>query len=315
MNNIIELIHKYNNIAIISHVAPDGDTVGASVALKLALDSLGKNAALFCDDPIPGAYGFMTRFGMHSATLPDMPFHLAIAVDCADRKRLGRCSAILDRAADSANIDHHYSNVGYADYNYIDAEASSCSEIMVDFIRALGVSIGEEIATCLYAGIAYDTGNFAYSNTSSGALCKAAYLLERGVNVVRVVNALFKSRTLANMRILKTCIDNASFYPSLVLTSLTLEEMARYHAQPSDCDSIVDFMRDLEGIEIAAFVREMQEGKYKISLRSKYYADVAKVAGTYGGGGHIMASGCVAFGTQQDVLEALMPKLQAALQK
>ncbi|MGI6168554.1 MAG: DHH family phosphoesterase [Christensenellales bacterium] len=313
MNNIIDLIHRYNNIAIISHVAPDGDTVGASVALKIALDSLGKNADLFCDDPIPATYGFMTKHGSHSASLPDMPYHLAIAVDCADRKRMGRCSEILDRAADNANIDHHYSNIGYADYNYIDPNASSASEIMVDFIQKLGVEISQEIATCLYAGIAYDTGNFAYSNTGFGALSKAAFLLKRGVNVVEVVNQLFKSRTIANMRMLKICIDNARFYPSMVVTSLSLEEMGRYGAQPSDCDSIVDFMRDLEGVEIAAFVREMQAGRYKISLRSKYYADVAAVAGTFGGGGHIMASGCVAFGSLEQVLEELLPRLEAAL--
>ena len=313
MKKIVEQLLKAEDIAIISHIAPDGDTVGSSVALGVALSRLGKSVALFCDDPIPHTYENITALMPYSTKLPDKPFSLAIAVDCADIKRVGRAMTLMEQAGVTCNLDHHRSNPGFAQYNYIDGEASSASELMVEVVELLGVALDEKLALCLYSGISSDTGNFAYTNTTPKSMRTAARLLETGIDVFDINSRLFRSKTLENVWLLQKTINNMEVRGKFVISHLSLEDLEACHGTPADCDSLVDYLRDIENIEVAVLVRQMTPERCKLSMRSKYLVDMAALAQSFGGGGHLRAAGCSIPGSIEHAKAEIIRAVEAVL--
>ncbi len=293
MGAFIEALKEHDSFSILTHVSPDGDTLGSALAVRLLLKELGKTAEVICEEPVPHIYEFLP--GAQSVVLPSEAkgCKVVIACDCADKQRFKKCEAIFENASLTLAIDHHFTNKGYADINVIRADASAVCEIVFDLYHAMGVKIGEDAAVCIYTGIVTDTGNLTYSNTSPRAIRMVADLLAEGLNITEVNRLIYRTVPYVKTRIQGHVLSNMKLMEDgrIGLATLTIGEMDSYGATNEDCEGLVDSVRDVESVKVAVFIREGRDGTFKVSLRSKECADVGRIAGKYGGGGHPAAAG------------------------
>ncbi|HOV69206.1 MAG TPA: bifunctional oligoribonuclease/PAP phosphatase NrnA [Clostridia bacterium] len=290
-SEIIRLLSKAESVTLISHVNPDGDALGSAAALKLALENLGKKVYWFCDGVIPRNYSIIP--GIESLMKPDSE-HCAgvcVAVDSADIGRCGSARAIFEKAEETINIDHHVSNTLYARHNHV-VGASSTGEIMYRLITALGVKIDEPIAKALYIAISTDTGGFSYSNTTPETLRIVANLLECGMDSADISDKLYRCRTYAKTRLIAAALNNLVIRGDIAYIKLAFADYIGSGAQEADTEGLVDYAREIEGMQVGFLARETENGEVKVSLRSNGDIDVCVVAARFGGGGHKQAAGC-----------------------
>lgn len=293
LNNAVRFIRAHNDILLVAHVSPDGDTLGSCLALYAALLQLGKEVQIACADPVPKIYRFLPNSEQVRALEDVRQADSLICVDCADVARAGRCAVLFDNAEFTLNIDHHGTNDHYADENYVQ-KAGATGELVFGVLMNLKVNITKDIAACLYAAITTDTGNFAYSNTTPDTLRIAAELLETGIDLPYLNRMLFRTVPQHKMRLHGLAIMKTELYEHgrIGISTLTREDMASCGAAGEDTEGVIDNVRDIDTVEIAALLREDDDGQIRVSLRGKSSADVAKIAVLYGGGGHKLAAGC-----------------------
>ncbi len=315
---LADWICQKDGFTLVAHISPDGDTLGSNLALCCALQAMGKQAQVVCDQPVPYIYAFLP--GAKSIALTQQArqdYHHIIAVDCADQQRMGEAQALIKVAGDTANIDHHGTNIGYAAYNLVDPQAAATSELIFALCNALQVPLDEKIATCLYTALVTDTGNFAYSSTTARTLRVAAALLETGIDIADINRRIFRTVPLSKTRLLGRALCTMELYAqgALGISCVSRQDMQDCGATSEDVEGIIDNIRDVEGVEIAMLLRESSMGNsIKISLRSKEYADVSQIACRFGGGGHIHAAGCTLEGnTLKQAKSLLLEASQAAL--
>ena len=307
---IINEINKAESIVISVHVNMDGDAVGSAFSFATTLSNMGKRVVVALPENPPY---FLSYFCDDYVTETDETFDLAVALDSGDIKRLGVQQETFLRAKRKVCIDHHVSNPGYGDVNYIKAEASSTSEIMYELIMELAGKLLPHQAEQLYAGIITDTGGFKFSNTTPESFLYSAEILKYGADINKVCIEIYESVSLAKLKLKSRALDSLKIYAdgkisSVILTAKDFEETG---ACLADCDGFSDIGRGVEGVE-AAFSITVTD-KVKISLRSKYFVDVAKVASNFGGGGHIRASGATLPGDTD--VEKLTKELVSLLEK
>lgn len=301
LNEIAGAIENARNIMLVTHIQPDGDTLGSGFALKAMLDKMGKEVFICCDGEMPSRY--MELFPENELKNPQdvkAGIDLAISVDCADAARLGKCLKPFKEAALTANIDHHVTNDGYAQLNHI-AEASSVGEIIYELMQLCGIEPDEQSARYLYIAMATDTGNFTYSNTNRQCLQYTSEIIDL-FDLRATADVLFRRRSLVTTQMIGRALSRLELFEGGKIASVTILEsdLKEFGATSADCESIVDFAREIEQTEAAVFFRELPGG-VKISFRSKGKIDVGAVAAKYGGGGHAGASGCTASGKLADV--------------
>ncbi len=317
LQHIAGLIKEKDGFTVITHVSPDGDALGSSLALYAALLQMGKHAQVVCQDEVPRAYRFLPR--AEAVLLPEnaLQTEYAISVDCADKQRLGTAAALFDAAKETANIDHHGTNIGFAVRNAVNAKAAAAGEMIAALLSMLPVAVDEAIATCLYTAIMTDTGNFAYNNTKPETLRTAAALLAAGADNTDIHRRIYATVPFAKQKLLGKALAAMQLYADgkICMTGLTLADFAACHAEKPDSDGIVERLRDIEGVEIAVFIREQEAGVYKISMRSKMAADVSRVAGELGGGGHKHAAGGTVYGTLAQTEEKTLALCERALKE
>ena len=311
----VEFIREFDDFLLIAHVSPDGDTLGSCPALYCALLKLGKRAQIACADPVPKTYRFLPHADRIAAPEDTAPFSCAIAVDCADLLRTGRCAPLLSGAQHTLNIDHHGTNPNFGESNYVEIAAAT-GELVYHIIRELGLNPDEEMATCLYAALATDTGNFSYRNTTPDTFRIMAELLESGLDLPALNQRLFRTTSLPRLRINALAIDRLELYCNnrLGFCTLSLADLASLGATREDCESVIDIIRDIDTVEVAAFLREGLDGAVRVSMRGKTSADVSRVAQRFGGGGHRLAAGCTIRTTLEEARALLLPELEALLE-
>lgn len=305
LSDIRKAIEESNSILVISHIQPDGDTLGSSFALLYMLNRIGKKAQLYSEDGIPRRYKELFPPRTISNIKDIEACDLAIAVDCADKARIGKSNKLFKNVKTSVNIDHHVTNEGFADINYI-AEASSAGEIIFELMRECGIEQDEESARYLYIAISTDTGNFTYSNTNRKCLAYVSELVDL-FDLRETADILFRRRTLILTRLITRALTRLETYSDgkIAIIILLESDMREFGASGSDCENIVDFAREIEETKVAIFLREIKNG-VKISLRSKGNIDVGTVAASLGGGGHMNASGCCVNGRLDDIKSSLL---------
>lgn len=313
LEKITGAIENARSVMLVAHIQPDGDTLGSCFALQAVLEKLGKDAVICCDGEMPSRYAELLPAGMLKAPQSmEGAVDLAIAVDCADLARLGKCVQPFKKAAVTANIDHHVTNDGYAQLNCV-AEASSVGEIIFELMTQCGIEPDEQTAKFLYIAIATDTGNFTYSNTNRKCLAYTAELVEL-FDLRAVAEVLFRRRSLVSTQVIGRALSRLELFADGRIAGVTLLEsdLKEFGASGADCENVVDFAREIEQTEAAVFFREIPNG-VKISLRAKGKIDVGAIAARYGGGGHAGASGCVIGGkldaAKQQVIAALTESL------
>lgn len=278
------------------HRSPDGDTVGAALALAMGLRQLGAEPVVSCPDGLPSYLLFVPGSDTITSQLPEDP-DLLVTVDCSDPGMLGPMRAdlmSLRQGRTLLNLDHHASDTEYGDLNVVDTTAASTAEIVFELLKVLGIPLDEPMATALLTGIINDTHSFQNANSSERAFHTAAYMVAAGAqpstisyNLLlrrRPQAALLWARTLSTMR-----FDAAG---RVVSAFATAEMLADVDAGPEDLDGIVEFMRNIDGVDLAFLLKGMPDGSFKVSARTSCAVDAVELTVPFGGGGHRRAAGC-----------------------
>ena len=315
LDNILEEIKKAETIVVLTHETPDGDAVGSSLAMKIALKQLGKDA----DVIIPKysrAFSFLPKASEIKKESEIKKYDLAISVDCADLKRLAAGKEYFETAKTKIQIDHHSINTMFGDYNFVNPVAPACCEVLLGMFEYFELEITQELGTCIITGIITDTGGFQYDGVTADTFEFAAELLQKGINISKVYQKVFSTNTRAQFELSRIISNRMEFFEDgkVAFTYMNLEDEKNVGAEEGDHEGLVNIGRNIEGVEVSIFIRE-KEGTngYKVSLRSREYVNVADVALMLGGGGHIKAAGCFVQGTVEEVKEKILSEIRKVL--
>lgn len=301
MFQLSEQLKGLRSVAVSGHIRPDGDCVGACLALVQFIKKTCPQIVVDCYLEKPASVFSCIRYAdqIKNTVEEVMNYDLFIAVDCS-KDRLGFAECLFDAAKKTINIDHHISNPGTGDLIYIDPQASAASELVYDVLDK--EQIDEEIAKALYIGIIHDCGVFQYSNTSKKTLQIAAELISYGFNFTKIIDETFYEKTYVQNQILgRALLESILFMDGKCVVSMVEKKtMDFYRVTSSDLDGIVSQLRHTKGVECAIFMYEQAPLTYKVSMRSSDKVDVAQIAAVFGGGGHKKAAGCMMNGTFHD---------------
>jgi phosphoesterase RecJ-like protein len=295
---VVDAIREHDRFVLTTHENPDGDALGSLLAMKLALDQLGKDSimVLHGDAPLPGEYAFMPLDDLQRRWPDDVSERVLVALDCANESRIAD-PEVLGRVPLSINIDHHHDNTRFGRINLIVSDASSTGEVLRDLMQELGVKLTPEIAEALYIALVTDTGRFQYTNTTPKALRLAAELVEAGADVHRVFQGVYESVQFAKLKLLARALERAQVYEGggIVVSFLLRTDFTEVGAAEPYSEGIIDFLRAVEGADMAVLIREppRQDGPARrVSLRASIdELDVSAIARKSGGGGHRQAAG------------------------
>ncbi|RJQ33403.1 MAG: 30S ribosome-binding factor RbfA [Actinobacteria bacterium] len=304
---IAKVIKENDNFVVASHVGPDGDSLGSTVALGLILDKLGKKYCLSFGDTkvdIPPQYRFLPKIEKLKPYKECKVCDVLIVLECPSINRMGGSSKLLNKAKTVINIDHHGDNNKYGDLVWVKPEKSSTAEIIYDLSGEFDVGIDLDIATNLYTGLVTDTGRFQYSNTEATSFQMAKELLEAGVDIKQIFEEVYESHSYRSAVLLGQMLSRAAFINqhNLVYSSVSAEDFLLSKASVGEIEHFIDLLRSIHGVEIAVLFKEVSTGDIKVSMRSKGGVNVAKICEHFGGGGHASAAG---YSTAKSLNEAI----------
>ena len=319
MEPVLAALREHGRFTVTSHENPDGDALGSLLAMHLALGALGKNSTMVLTGPapLPGEYRFLElpERGLLRETPADHATRVLVALDCANETRIVD-QALLEQAPLTVNIDHHHDNSRFGDVNLVVPEASSTGELLADIFETLGVELTTDVAEALYVALVTDTGRFQYTNTTPKALRLAADLVEAGANVHKVFQGVYETVQFAKLKLLARALDRAQVFDGgrIVVSYLLRTDFGEVGAAEPYSEGIIDYLRAVEGAQLAALIREPpREGSpaRKVSLRASVdELDVSAIAREFGGGGHRQAAG---FGTDLSIDEVTERIVASAL--
>jgi bifunctional oligoribonuclease and PAP phosphatase NrnA len=308
---VVDALRGHDRFVVTTHENPDGDALGSLLAMTLALRELGKDVTmyLFGEVPIPKEYEFMQFAELVRGPNPDSSEHVVVALDCANERRLGPETALLEKALLVVDIDHHHDNTRFGKVNLIVGHASSTGEILSDVFEALGVELTPEIAEALYIAVVTDTGRFQYANTTAKALRLAAELVEAGADVHRVFQGVYENVAFAKLKLVARALENAEVFEGgrVIVSHLEREDFDAAGAEEPYSEGIIDYLRAVEGAELAALIREPPTANgptHRVSLRTTDEdLDVSAIARKSGGGGHRQAAGFSSEASVREITE------------
>lgn len=315
IKEIAQKLQEADKILVYPHILMDGDTLGASVALCSALRKAGKESFVLIEDDIP-AYlnlldGGYCTFDKNIMDSPD----ISIAVDCSDVSRLDNRKESFFQAGQTINVDHHSTNTHYADFNVVDPHASATGILVFYLIEALGTVIDREIAEALYIAIATDTGNFQYTNTTKETHLVVAQLFDVGIDLEKISVELYQKIRFEKLRITNEIIDTIEMLCDGKgnLAYVTQDMLLKTGATMDETEGMTETLRNINGVEISCFLKELSPNEIKVSLRAKTYGNVAAIAQQFGGGGHIKAAGCTIRGTMAEAKKLMADAIKGHL--
>ncbi len=312
MSDLKEIAKNAESILIAGHVRPDGDCVGSCLSAYLYLKKVfpEKQIEVYMEH-LPEVFRFLDeQHQFVSEKIEDKVVDLFIALDSSTTDRLGDVEPLFYRAKSTVCIDHHISNRAYAGENYIEPEASSTCEVLFGLMDE--TLIDKTIAVPLYIGIIFDSGVFRYSNTSRKTLEIAGKLIDTGIPFWEYIDKCFYERSYTQTQLLgRTLLGSMRVLDGkIIVASITRRMLEFYEAKTEDIDGIVEQMRVTRGVEVAILLHEIDDQRYKVSMRSNDYVDVSRVASFFGGGGHKKAAGCTMQGSVHDVINNLTEHIE-----
>lgn len=313
MSNLLkEIIGDAKTVVLLGHIRPDGDCIGTSLGLYnyLAEQFQDLLVDLYLDNP-PEKFAYLTNFSQIRKTeQAGKTYDLCITLDSSDTERLGIFYPYFETATRTFCLDHHITNKGFAQRNYVQPGASSSGEVLYTLLEEEFIS--REVAECIYTGIIHDTGVFKHSNTSSETMRIAGRMIEKGINGGRIIDDSFYKKTYVQNQILgRALLESVLFMDGrCIFSAMRAKDLEFYGADSNDLDGIIDQLRVTDGVECAIFMYETGIHEYKISMRSNTFVDVSKIAAYFGGGGHVKAAGCTLSGNIHDVLNNLSSHIQ-----
>ena len=311
------LTNEIHTAAIAGHVNPDGDCVGSCTAVYQYLRSYYPEIEtdLYLEKPDASLLFLKGMEDAKDALDTNRHYDLFISCDASTPDRIAVAGELLSKADLTVSIDHHMSNPGFAGLNHIEAEASSCAEVLAGLMPEERIDAG--IAASLYTGIIHDTGVFQYRNTTPATLRTASMLISKGIDFNKIIDESFNQRTWVQNRILGCALERSELSAGglLVVSGIRKEDLVQFGAEVRDLSMIVSQLRLTKGVECAAFVYQTGEDTFKVSLRSCSWLDVAEICGKYGGGGHLRAAGCTIQGTYEEVRAVITEAVREALER
>ena len=288
MNEIVKKIEASSHIALLTHVNPDADTLGSALGMYHILNSMGKRATIVNTTQLPYNLDFLPGIKKVKKALPKN-CDLMMSFDCGSFDRLG----IETKETFLINFDHHKSNTNYGDINIIDPDAASTSQVVYGFAEECGFSINKDAALCFYTALVDDCGFFKYDTVNAKTFEFARKLCELGVSPEFVANELTMREPLSKIRLIAMVLDTLELKldAKVAVVRLTQQMLAKSGGAKEMADDALNMARSLATVEVAILLREEEDGKIKVSLRSKNYVDVSKIATLFGGGGHRRAAG------------------------
>lgn len=291
-DEIMEWVLSAKTIALAGHTNPDGDAIGACLAFGGALEKAGKKVQVILESYAEKYQLIPNRHLVCAAAEAEIP-ELFLSLDCGDEGRLGDAAAVFRQAAKKINIDHHESNTYFGELNYVDAQASSTSEIVFRMLEnRLPITAAE--AAGLYAGLIYDTGGFRHTSTSPETMRIAGVLMGYGIPFTKIYNRFFDSRSFSELKLMGRALQNAEllFGGAVVCSQITAAEIAELGGSSKELDAIINYLKGVLDTKLACFFYEKTETDVKGSFRGNEGYDVCTLAQKFGGGGHIKAAGC-----------------------
>ena len=314
LDNILEEIKKANKIVVVTHETPDGDAIGSSLGMSLALKQMGKAVDVIIPD-YSRIFAFLPGVENIKSESEIKEYDLAISLDSSDEKRIAG-SGYFENAKVKIVIDHHAKNQMFGDYNFVNPSAPACAEIVAGLLDFLGIELSKEIGECLLAGIITDTGGFQYSGVTEETFELTADLLRKGVNVSELYRNVLKIKTKPSFKLMKLGISRMEMFEDekVAFTYLNVKDEKEVNAQTGDHEGIVDIGRDIEGVQVSIFIREREDlNGYKVSLRSNGDINVADLCFLLGGGGHKNAAGCTISGDMETVKNKILSEVRKVL--
>ena len=303
-----KLIDESHYITLISHVNPDGDTLGSSLAFYPLLKKMGKNVSLVNKTKtISNRYDFLPNFHKIKNDMPQK-CDLLISFDCGSFDRLG----IEKEAFSIINIDHHKSNTNFGDINIVDTSKASCTLVAYE-VLASKEAVGKDEALCIYTGLVDDTNFFTNQNSDAYSFKMASKLIEKGINPSEVSRNLNMRNSLAKTRLTALFINSIELLndAKIAVGVVSQEDFKKSGATISDSEALVEILKNLATVELAIMLREREDGTFKVSLRSKNHLDVSSIAISFGGGGHLKASGFESeLKNQETIIQNIIQKAQ-----
>jgi phosphoesterase RecJ-like protein len=290
LTEVLKHIERRGRFVLTSHARPDGDAIGSVLACSQILRAMGKQAQVVLADGVPRIYQPLpfTDTVLHASDV-NGEYEAAIILECDSLQRT-RLKGLEERFLIS--IDHHVSGRPFAHVNWIDTAACATGEMVFRLARHAGVPISPEIATCLYTAVLTDTGSFMFAGTSEHTFALARELVLAGADPAFCARNVYFSHPTSKMRLLGAALSNLHRDGPLSWIWVTREQMQACGALDEDCEGLVNYALAIQGVEVAAFFRELSDGRFRVSMRSKGQLNVATVAERFGGGGHQCASGC-----------------------
>ncbi|GAF26796.1 exopolyphosphatase-related proteins [Moorella thermoacetica Y72] len=317
IGQIAAILATAREVAVATHIIPDGDCLGSMLGLTLALRERGTSVIAINADPVPEMFQYLP--GQETIIDPDqvtsMP-PLLVMVDCTDMERAGKgFSNWQQRVEKIINIDHHVSNTRFGHLNLVDSRAAATAELIYAVLEQIPATFTPEVATCLYTALATDTGSFQYENCTARTLRLAASLLEKGADMPLIREHLWESKPLNSIRLLAATLPTLTLAYEGRVAWMTVSRAAleANGARPEHAEGLVNYPRSIAGVEVGMLFRELPEGKVKVSLRSKKIVDVNRVAALFGGGGHRRAAGCTLDGDLDTVVARVVAAAGEAL--
>ena len=311
IKRVVELLNSNDDVLILTHKNPDGDTLGCGVALCRVLRAQGKRANVINGDVIPKRYDYL----FENLEPQDFEPKFIIAVDVADNKLLGKLDEPYGDKVDLC-IDHHGTNIGYAKELYLKADDGAAALTLYEIFMEMGAKITPDIATALYTGLSTDTGCFRYSNASSDSYRVGAELIDLGADNAKINVLMFETKPIEYFNLLSETLSGMRSFldGKVVVFKVTNEMFARTGATPDQCDAIAAMSRQVEGALCGVTMKEKPQGGFKFSLRTHEPLDAAKICAAFGGGGHMRAAGCDALeGLEEELLQKIITSIETEL--
>ncbi|MDP4118327.1 MAG: bifunctional oligoribonuclease/PAP phosphatase NrnA [Bacillota bacterium] len=309
---VADALLALDKVYILTHVNPDADALGSSFGLCAFLRNHGKTADVVTEKSIPGNYAFMNIKPILKTDANEQ--RDVIVLDSGDKKRMGECEELFDRASHTIVIDHHGTNEGYGDISFVCGGKSSTGEIIYEIIMASGLEYNKKIAMLLYAAIISDTGGLRYSSTTPDTVRVVAELMEYGLDVAYINRMLFENTPMRKIKLKNLVLSTlrVKLGDKVAIVHATEEMMQETETTDDDTEGFVNIAREIEGVEVGIFLKERSD-EIKISIRSNEYVDVSKVSKKMGGGGHFHAGGCSYKGTLEDAEKTVLNLIEPLL--
>ncbi len=293
--HVAEVVHGGNRFLMMTHENPDVDGLGSMLALGKSLTDLGKEVVILIEKPLNPPLSLLwgaERMMVHGAEFK-REFDAVLALDCAEKERLGACVSLWPGKGTSINIDHHETNTFFGGHNLVDVDSSSTGELVYRLIECGGFPLNHEVAENLFAAIQSDTGSFRFTNTTSNAMRVSAELMDHGAVPWQIYQRTTNGYGPERLKLLAKALSRVEFHNEGKIGMMVLkkEMFAQSGARSSDTEGFVEYPRDIKGVELAVMISERDEDTYKFSIRSNAWVNVAELASRFGGGGHKKAAG------------------------